>query len=435
LRSSSSPTTALLLGLVITLATVVAYSWYISGQISGLRRLQTELTDRSRRDSLQLLRIQNDLNQLALAMRDMLDATEPYPLTAWSTQFDRIRLDLDDALKQQVELAVARQTPAQREFLATSLNQFWNAVDRIFELARTGNEAEARAQIQLSLQARQAALSTAVARLLVQNNEAEEQTAQQVQDIYRRVQQQVYWFLAATLAAIVATSLYLIRSNRRLFAQLATLSDERRGLAQMLIATRESTLREISRELHDEFGQILTAIGSMLGRAGKHAPDESTLRGDLREIGEVAQTALDNVRGLSQTLHPSILEELGLASTIDWYLSTVEKQLGIRVTLETVGTPRQVDSTKAIHVYRVLQEALSNVARHSGTDQAAVRLRFDADRLVLDVEDHGRGIDADPARRGLGMVAMRERAAIVGGMLDFLRPPQGGTLVRLSMPL
>ncbi|HTL22067.1 MAG TPA: histidine kinase, partial [Steroidobacteraceae bacterium] len=331
---------------MITLATVVTYSWYISGQISGLRRLQTDLTDRNRRDSLQLLRIQNDLNQLALAMRDMLDASEPYPLTAWSAQFDRIRLDLDDALKQQGEVALARQTPEQREYLATSLSQFWNAVERIFELARSGNEAEARTQIQLSLQARQAALSTAVARLLVQNNEAEEQTAQQVQEIYQRVQRQGYWFLAATLAAIVATSLYLIRSNRQLFARLGSLSDERRELAQTLIETRESTLREISRELHDEFGQILTAIGSMLGRAGKHAPEGSSLRSDLREIGEVAQTALDNVRGLSQTLHPSILEELGLASTIDWYLSTVEKQLGIRVTLDTRGTPSQVDSTK-----------------------------------------------------------------------------------------
>jgi signal transduction histidine kinase len=434
LTSSRSPTTALLLGLVITLATVVAYSWYISEQISGLRRLQTDLTDRNRRDSLQLLRIQNDLNQLALAMRDMLDAAEPYPLTAWSTQFDRIRLDLDDALKQQGEVALARQTPEQREFLATSLKQFWDAADRIFELART-DEAEARTQIQLSLQARQAALSTAVARLLVQNNEAEEQTAQQVQDIYRQVQRQVYWFLAATLAAIVATSLYLIRSNRLLFARLAALSDERRELAQTLISTRESTLREISRELHDEFGQILTAIGSMLGRAGKHAPEGSTLRADIREIGEVAQTALDNVRGLSQTLHPSILEELGLASTIDWYLSTVEKQLGIQVTLETRGTPRQVDSTKSIHVYRVLQEALSNVARHSGTDRAVVRLGFDADRLEMDVEDHGKGLNPDTTRRGLGLVAMRERAAIVGGTLDFLKPPQGGTLVRLSMPL
>jgi signal transduction histidine kinase len=421
--------------LVITLATVVTYSWYISGQISGLRRLQTDLTDRNRRDSLQLLRIQNDLNQLALAMRDMLDASEPYPLTAWSAQFDRIRLDLDDALKQQGEVALARQTPEQREYLATSLSQFWNAVERIFELARSGNEAEARTQIQLSLQARQAALSTAVARLLVQNNEAEEQTAQQVQEIYQRVQRQGYWFLAATLAAIVATSLYLIRSNRQLFARLGSLSDERRELAQTLIETRESTLREISRELHDEFGQILTAIGSMLGRAGKHAPEGSSLRSDLREIGEVAQTALDNVRGLSQTLHPSILEELGLASTIDWYLSTVEKQLGIRVTLDTRGTPSQVDSTKAIHVYRVLQEALSNVARHSGTSEAAVRLGFGTDRLEMEIEDGGKGIGPGTTRRGLGMVAMRERAAIVGGTLDFLTPSQGGTLVRFSMPL
>jgi signal transduction histidine kinase len=256
-----------------------------------------------------------------------------------------------------------------------------------------------------------------------------------VQEIYLRVQRQVYWFLAATLAAIVGTSLYLIRSNRRLFAQLASLSDERRELAQTLIATRESTLREISRELHDEFGQILTAIGSMLGRAGKHAPEGSSLRTDLREIGEVAQTALDNVRGLSQTLHPSILEELGLVSTIDWYLSTVEKQLGIRVTLETQGAATQVDSTKAIHIYRVLQEALSNVARHSGTEQAVVRLRFDVDRLVMEVEDDGRGIDAGTARRGLGLVAMRERAAIVGGTLEFLEPAGGGTLVRLSVPL
>jgi signal transduction histidine kinase len=432
-----SPTTALLLGLIITLATVVAYSWYISGQISGLRRLQTELTDRNRRDSLQLLRIQNDLNQLGLAMRDMLDSDGPYPLTAWSTQFDRIRADLDDALKRQDEVALARQTPEQREYLASQLAQFWDAADRIFDLTRAGNEDEARAQIRLSLQERQAALSTAVARLLVQNNASEEQTAQQVQEIHARVQRQVYRFLAATLAAIVATSLYLIHSNRRLFAQLASLSDERRGLAQMLIATRESTLREISRELHDEFGQILTAIGSMLGRAGKQAPEGSSLRTDLREIGEVAQTALDNVRGLSQTLHPSILEELGLESTVDWYLSTVQKQLGLTVTYERIGTAIPVDATIGIHVYRVLQEALNNIAKHSGTDRATVRLRLEPGTLGLEIEDHGKGLPPEVTRtgRGLGLVAMRERAEIVHGVLEFLTPEGGGTVVRLTVPL
>ena len=192
----------------------------------------------------------------------------------------------------------------------------------------------------MSLQARQAALSTAVARLLIENNEIEEQAAQRVQGIYDQVQRQVYWFLTATLLAIAATGLYLIRANRRLFAELASLSDGRRELAQQLIATRESTLRHLSRELHDEVGQILTAIGSMLGRAQKQTPADSPLRADLREIGEMAQGTLNNVRSLSQTLHPSILEELGLDSTFDWYLGTVEKQLGLAVSYERTGHDR-----------------------------------------------------------------------------------------------
>ena len=414
---------------------VVAYSWYISGQIRGLRRLQTELTDRHRRESLQLLRIQNDLNQLGLAMRDMLDSGEPYPLSAWSTQFDRIRADLDDALARQADVALARRTTEQAQYLASSVSQFWDAANRIFDLARAGREDEARAQIRLSLQARQASLSTAVARLLVQNNESEAQVAQQVQGIYDRVQRQVYWFLAATLIAIAATSLYLIRSNRRVFRELASLSDERREVAQKLIATREATLREISRELHDEFGQLLTAMGSMLGRASKQIPEASPLRSDLREVGEVAQTALDNVRGLSQTLHPSILEELGLESTIEWYLSTIEKQFGLEVSYERGGDDFIVNDQIGIHVYRVLQEALGNVARHSGAKQACVRLRSASNLLELEVEDHGRGLAAESSHRGLGLVAMRERAALLGGTLEFLQPPEGGTLVRLRVPV
>jgi signal transduction histidine kinase len=432
--SARSPAPALLVGLIITLATVVAYSWYISGQISGLRRLQTELTDRNRRDSLQLLRIQNNLNQIGLAMRDMVDGGEPYPLIAWSPQFERIRLDLADALRQQETVAVARRTPEQRQYLATSVKQFWDAADRMFAVARAGGEEDARAQIRVSLEARQAALSTAVARLLVQNNESEEQTARQVQDIYARVQQQVYVFLAATLAAIATTGLYLIRSNRRLFRELALLSDRRRELTQKLIATRESTLREISRELHDEFGQILTAIGSMLGRAGRQVPEGSPLRSELREIGEIAQQSLDKVRGLSQTLHPSILEELGLESTIGWYLSTVEKQLGLTVEYTRDGVAPHVDDTTGIHVYRVLQEAVNNIARHSGTTRAWVRLRCDKGKLELEVEDHGKGLELGTSPRGLGLVAMRERAELLGGALELLRPRTGGTLVRLTVP-
>jgi len=435
LTPGKSPSSGLFVGLIITLAAVVAYSFYITLQISGLRKLQNDLVDRNRKDSLQLLRVQNDLNSVALGMRDMLDNDEPYPLTAWSTQFDRIRADLDDALRLEEQFAAARRTPEQREYLRTNLAQFWDAIGRTFTLARNGKDAEARSEIRLSLQARQAALSTAVARFLVENNESEQEAASQVSEIYDRVQRQVYFFLGGTLLAILLTSLYIIRWNRRLFAQLAMLSEQRSELAQKLISTQESTLRYISRELHDEFGQILTAIGSMLSRAGNQIPEGSPVRTDLREVGEITQNTLDKVRTLSQALHPVMLDEVGLESTLDWYIPTVERQTGVDISYEKSGTPFAVDANVGIHIYRVLQEAMNNVTRHSEAKNAWVRLQFLPEALRLEVEDHGKGFAAQKAQQGIGLVAMRERSELLAGTLEFLKPAAGGTLVRLTVPV
>jgi len=434
-----SPTLGLLLGLIITLSAVLAYSAYLTWQVSGLRKLQTELVDRNRKDSLQLLRIQNDLNLLAVAMRDMVSNDEPYPLTAWSAQFQRIRNDLDDAMRLEAGFSATSRTPEQSAFLTSSFTQFWDAVDRVFALAQEGREKEAREQIQLSLQERQAALSTAVARLLVQNSESEEQAGQRIVAIYDRVRRQVYVFLSATLLAILLTGLSLIRWNRRLFARMAELSERLSELAQKLIATQESTLRYVSRELHDEFGQVLTAVGSMLRRAATHVPESSALRTELQEVREVTQSTLDKIRSLSQALHPVMLDEAGLESTLDWYIPTVERQTGIAISYEKQGTPFPVDGAAGVHIYRVLQEALNNVARHSGATQAWVRLRFLPNALELEVEDHGagfteRGFSERPARQGIGLVAMRERSELMGGKIVFSRPPEGGTRLHLTVP-
>jgi len=429
-----SPTNRLLLGLVITLAAVLAYSSYISVQLAGLRKLQSEMVDRNRKDSLQLLRIQNDLNSIALAMRDMLDATEPYPLTAWSAQFDRIQQDLDSALKLEESLAPFNRTADQQKYLTQSMSQFWDAMHRMFSLAQDKEDAEAREQIRLSLQARQQALSSAVSRLLVANNEGEEQAAASIARIYDGVQRQLYLFLAATLIAILLTSLYLIRSNRKIFARLADLSEQRSDLAQKLISTQESTLRHISRELHDEFGQVLTAIGSMLRRAGKQAPEGSPLRQDLQEVQEIAQSTLNNIRTLSQALHPVLLEEAGLESTLDWYIPTVGRQAGIDLHYEKTGKQFPVETSAGVHIYRVLQEALNNVSRHAGVREAWIRLKYLPESLELEVEDHGAGFVAEKTQRGIGLVAMRERAELIGGTLAVTPRAQGGTHVRLKIP-
>lgn len=429
-----SPTTALLLGLVITLAVVVAYSAYIRVQLAGLRKLQSDMVDRGRKDSLQLLRLQNDLNTVALAMRDMLDAGEPYPLVAWSAQFERVRSDLDSALRLEEQYAEVHRTPEQRAYLSQQLSQFWDAVDRMFALARDGKDNEARDQIRLSLQARQAALSTAVSRLLVANNEAEQQAAGQIARIYDGVQRQLYIFLTAALIAISLTSLYLIRANRQIFARLATLSEQRSDLAQKLIATQESTLRHISRELHDEFGQVLTAIGSLLSRVEKQVPQGAPLREDLQEVREIAQSTLNNIRTLSQALHPVLLDEQGLESTLDWYIPTVERQTGLKLHYEKSGAAFRLDGNAGVQVYRVLQEALNNVKRHAGAQEAWVRLEFQDESVRLEVEDHGRGFAPGSGHQGIGLVGMRERAELVGGTLHVARREGGGTIVRLVVP-
>ena len=420
LRRSVRQPWVLLLGLAITLSAVVAYSAYITWQVTGLRKLQTELVDRNRKDSLQLLRIQNDLNLLAVAMRDMVSSDEPYPLTAWSAQFQRIRTDLDDAMRLEAGYATAGRTPEQSAFLSSSFTQFWDAVDRIFALAQAGKEKEAREQIQLSLQERQAALSTAVARLLVQNSENEEQAGQRIVQIYDRVQREVYVFLAATLLAILLNGLSLIRWTRQLFARLAEISERRSELAQKLIAAQESTLRYISRELHDEFGQILTAVGSMLRRAGIHAPEGSSLRADLQEVLQIVQTTLENVRSLSQALHPVMLDEAGLESTLDWYIPTMERQTGIAISYEKQGRA----------LCRGRWSGGACLPRPAGgAEQCGAALRSQAGvgafaflvrRSRVGSRRSWRRFCGAAKQHGIGLVAMRERSELMGGQIIFL---------------
>jgi signal transduction histidine kinase len=423
----------LLAGLVITLSAVALYSGYTIVQLRGLERLQGGIIDRNRADSLLLLRIQNNLNTLGLAMRDMLDGSEPYPLTAWQGQFRRIRTDLEDAIGREALASPEDRDAEQRKYLGDSLHQFWDALDRIFALAQSGREAEARTMIRLSLQARQEALSTAVARLLVQNNEIEQQAGARIRGVYAGVERNVYLFVAAMLVLILLTSLYLVNYNRRLFQEVATLSARRGELAQQLIAMQESTFRSISRDLHDDFGQILTAVGTMLQRAGRRLDHSDSLRTDLREVQEIVQATLEKVRSLSHALHPVILDEIGFEGAVDQYLPGFQKQTGIEVRYEKAGMTRELDREVAIHLYRVMQEALNNIAKHSQSNRAVVRLRYLPETVVLEVEDHGVGFGSSHAY-GMGLVSMRERAGLVNGLLDLENPSSGGALVRLTVP-
>ena len=432
-RRFASPTGRLYAGVLFTLLVISAYAGYTLNSVRRMRQVQTDIVDQNRKASLQLVRIQSDLNALALAMRDMLDNLDGYPLSAWAGQLDRIRDNLDDAIRKESELMGARREPQQTVYLMSSFSQFWSAVEQMNKLAQRGEEKAAREIVRQSLLPRQESLSALTARLLVMNNESEERAAAEIREIYNGIENNAYLFLVLSLASVVGVGFVTIRSNRALFERVSELSDQRRELAQELISTQESTLRAVSRDLHDEFGQILTAVGAMLKRAGRLAP--SDFQEQVREANEVVQESLEKIRGLSQSLQPVILDEQGLAAAVQWYVSVFERQTGIAVDYQgpDADAPEMAPSA-AIHVFRILQEALTNIARHARVNQARVNLTMTAATLRLEVVDSGGGIPVS-YKAGIGLAGMRERAALIGGSLEIGNANPSGTSVVLMAPI
>jgi len=428
----SSPTGRLLAAVLFTVVVIGSYATYTITAVRRMRQVQSEVIDQNRKAALQLLRIQNDLNALALAMRDMLENTDGYPLTAWTSQLDRIRENLDDAIAVESRLSGRSRDLEQTKYLLSAFAQFWKAVDQFTQLAREGQDKLAREFVRQTLLPRQEALTAMTSRSLVQNNEAEQLAATGIVETYSGIERNAYGFLALSIVLVLGVGVMTIRSNRALFERVNELSKQRGELAQQLIATQESTLRTVSRDLHDEFGQILTAIGAMLKRAGRSAPEG--FQEQLRETSVVVQETLEKVRALSQSLQPVILEEQGLGPTVQWYLTVFQRQTGIVVDYTPPDTPPALDPSASIHVFRVLQEALNNVVRHAKVTEVSVLLAGNTSELMLVVEDRGAGIP-DVIRPGVGLAGMRERAALLGGSLTAAGVDPSGTRITLTVPL
>jgi signal transduction histidine kinase len=450
-----SPSRTLAIGVVLALGTIAAVGAYTFAEVRRLRDEQTAISERNRKDSLQLLRIQNDLASLAVLMRDMADGVEPYPLKGWQPAFDRIRRDLQEATALEQTLAPAAREPAQQARLRNAIDAYWTDVDRMFVLGGT-DEPAARKVIRGTLIPQHRAIDGMVSQFLVVNNRIQEEAARANREIYDRVGREILLLVGALLIVTATVGVWVVRSNRRAFDEVGEVSEQLRTLSWRTLRVQEDVQRSISRELHDDFGQIVTAIGTLLGRVRRHAA-EGALAAELDSVRGIAQQALDRIRSRSQWLHPGVLDDFGLQRALELCVDQFAKQTGIRSKLTVSGPVSAIRDDCAIHVYRIAQEALSNIGRHSGSAEAWVRLTCVGEGLELEVEDRGRGIplhgdaikdDAtsdpgksdpvDPAsrvtHRGLGLVSMRERAELIGGELKLRRPPQGGLTVHVRVP-
>jgi signal transduction histidine kinase len=219
---------------------------------------------------------------------------------------------------------------------------------------------------------------------------------------------------------------------------------QRGELLRRVVAAQEAERQRVARELHDATGQSLTALG--LGLRGvattlqgeAPAPPAAALK--LRQLETMVSHALDELRGLIADLRPSHLDDLGLAAALRWYGKDVQQRHGLQVHVEIEGEPHQPSGPVRTALFRMAQEALTNVLKHSGASDAWVRLTFAAEGLRLQVDDNGCGLCAEaPSERpggrpAWGLLGMRERAELLGGHFEILARPGGGTRVAITIP-
>ncbi|HEY1992143.1 MAG TPA: PAS domain-containing sensor histidine kinase, partial [Gammaproteobacteria bacterium] len=217
------------------------------------------------------------------------------------------------------------------------------------------------------------------------------------------------------------------------------IEEELRHMSQRLREAQETERRAIARELHDEVGQALTATRINLRDLQQQAGD-GPLGSRLAASEEVVAELLGKVRQMSLDLHPSVLDDLGLGPALRWCVRTRAVGSELKVSLDLPdGLPR-FDDMAEITLFRVFQETLSNVLKHSGAAHLQVRLEYSGDRLVMSAKDDGRGFDAEAARqralsgKSLGLLGMQERARLAGGELILESSPGQGAEVRVSLP-
>jgi signal transduction histidine kinase len=244
--------------------------------------------------------------------------------------------------------------------------------------------------------------------------------------------------LTAGLVLSLASILYLLRLGEEAqlrYQELARSRTELEALSAQLVDAQETERRSISRELHDEVGQSLGALLVEVGRLAASVPSDNVkIKEHIDKIKSVAETTVQTVRNIALLLRPSMLDDLGLIAALEWQGREVSRRSEMEVEVQSADVSEKIPDEYKICIYRLVQEALNNAARHSSAKNARVTVEQTAGKILVCVFDDGRGFD--PQRvRGLGILGMEERVRRLGGLFTIDSKPGSGTMLKAEFPL
>jgi signal transduction histidine kinase len=404
-------------GLVILLLTAAA--------IVGLRNIQSIQTEAASLVKEQSLTngLIDELHSQQTSLRDVFSVLARDPA---SVDTEHILQQLDEADRDIARISSQGAVTADRD-LWQRLNK--SSTDFSDEVRRLLSAENPETFSSLDLFRYHEAFTSVVARLLEAEYKKLNQAQAQIDKHTARLNDISFGFVGGSIVLALIFTVVTLRVVSQLIRQMEWQTAELGRVSWQIVEDQEATARRFSHELHDELGQSLSAVKTNLAALNNGEPR-------MADCMKLVDEAIGNVRQMSQLLRPTILDDFGLEASLRWLAEGFSSRTGIEVQLESTYSGRLPDETET-HLFRIAQEALTNVGRHSGATHVRMRLENNAGEIHLTIQDDGRGlgIAARSDGRGLGLIGMRARARSAGGDVTLRSKPGEGVVIEVRVPL
>jgi len=416
--------------------------------IDGLQVLR-RMQDRSgtlQRDFLERSRVLNqirsDVYLSGTYARDYL--LDPQSATAEKnlTELNRLRKEMDTILSGYADLmAPDERTPV--DGLRRSLAEYWHVLDPVFQWSPDQRRQSGFLFLRDEVFPRRLAMLALADQIQGVNERQMDTGNQRVAALFSEFRTRLVLTLAVTLALGALLAIFASRRILELegqaasrYAEVTVARGQLKNLSARLVETQEEERRVLSRELHDEVGQSLSAI--LVGLSNLSAAVRTNARtqmeNEVKTLRQIVEATVKMVRNITLLLRPSMLDDLGLIPALEWQAREVSRQTGLRVDVAAGGVSDELPEEFKTCIYRVVQEALHNVARHAAATSVRIVAQQEPGRLLLSIQDDGQGFDVLRSR-GLGLLGMEERVAHLNGTLELVSEPGKGTLISVILPL
>ena len=396
----------------------------IYAELNRLNAYHRDVDDRLRS-------LRSDVNLSAIFLRDYLLDIAPERGPAYRERLAEFRRTSLDQLAELEKLVGGNGGVVS---LRTRLGEYWTAMDPMFEWTAPQRTGQSRSFLQSEVVPRREAVlaMTGEIRALNDNNLVAERA--EITRRHAQFRNDLNWLRWETILVGLAVAIVVVLRLRILEDRWSHAEQQMRALSQQIVQAQEDERRHLSRELHDHVAQVLTGLRMELGRVERTGVGAG-LGAAVGECRRLVDEMFQTVRNLALGLRPSMLDDFGLPAALEWLVRDFMRRSATPVALNITGTFDALTDTQRTCVYRIVQEALTNCARHAGAGEIVIDVRANDATIHVTVTDDGVGFDPQSRRAGLGLRGIDERVRELGGTLTVSRGADCGTVLDVRLPM